>query len=185
VDKKVKRNIIRITSIIFWIVVYFLGRSERFNPDKDPRITYALWMVIGGYIVYESYTQGRNNKTNKKKRKAQLSELLKNRKRYEPKIIERNIPEELHEHIPLVLKWGIDNKILRTELYDNSTDSDLNELKKIESKTDKITIWIKSDSSAEIEKKAFQLTLDAYNELGLWTWNKAHEPNNGEHAGPL
>jgi hypothetical protein len=81
----------------------------------------------------------------------------------------------------LVLKWGIDNNILRTDLYDHSTNSDLSELKKIESKTDIITNWIKSDSRVGIKKRALQLTLDAYNELGLWTWNKANEPNNAEH----
>jgi len=182
-NRKVKRKIIYHALFYFLIIVAFKIRS--LNPNKDLLITYSLWIIIGAYIIYESYKQFKINKTKKEKGKEHVSRLLMNRKRFEPKIITSNIPEDLKEHIPLLLKWGISNKILRTDLFENSTDSDLKELKKIESKTDLITNWINSDSNADIEKKAFQLTLDAYNELGLWTWNKAHEPNNGEHAGPL
>ena len=171
-NKRTRRNIIRVLAGIFWVTLAILGRSERFNPDKDPYIYAVLAISFIGYLIYENfYRLPKIKKTKEVTRNNQLEELLGRIHEYEPKINPGKVPEDFKGYIPLVKKWGINDKILREHLYDSASDTELLELKKIETHSDSIKRWMNESNERTAEIIAFNLTLDAYNELGLWTWD--------------
>lgn len=178
-DKKTKRKIIRISAFIFWTILVILARSERLKQDKNPYIYGILVVSLIGYIIYENfYRVPKIEKTKKKVRGQQLSELLNEKEKYEPKINPDSVPSSFKNYVPLAIKWGISNVIIREHIYDQADKSELLELKKIEKDKEEIEEWINTGNAVMDEKKAFELTLQAYEDLGLWTWDNSVEELN-------
>ena len=50
----------------------------------------------------------------------------------------------------------------------------------MEKKIGLIKEWIESSEEKTSEKEAFGLTIDAYNELGLWTWGNDQKYKNND-----
>ncbi|MEQ9164896.1 MAG: hypothetical protein RLO12_01455 [Fulvivirga sp.] len=171
-DKRTRRNIIRVLAGIFWIALAIMAKSQSFKPEKDPYIYAVLVISFVGYLIYENfYRLPKIEKVKETTRNNQLEQLLERKLEYEPKINPMIVPETFRDFIPLAKKWGIDNRILREHLYESANDSELLELKKIEIESKSIKQWIESTERTS-ETTAFSLTLQAYSELGLWTWEE-------------
>lgn len=173
--KKTRRNILRIGVLLFWAALIILARSERFKADKDPYVYAIVALSFVGYIIYENFFRlPKIEQTKRDTRVKQLSDLLGEKEKYQPKIKKENVPTDFQVYIPIAMKWGLDNKILREHLYESANHSALIELKKIEIDKEKITDWVVTGELSN-EKSAFKLTLNAYDELGLWTWDNAKD----------
>lgn len=171
-NKQVKRKIIRALAVLFAIALAIMVKNQRFKSEKDPIIYTIVVTSFLGYLIYENlYRLPKIEKTKEEARKNQLESLLERKHEYVPRINRDFVPDTFRRFIPLAEKWGIENKILREHLYESSNDSELLELKKIETENDSIKHWIESTETSP-ETSAFNLTLEAYNELGLWTWEQ-------------
>ncbi len=167
-----KKQIRLILGVIFWIVIYFITKSQRFESDKNPYLMAIIYAVFIGHIYYEGIYK--KNKIDNKKtelKNKHLTELKSKINDFTPRITPEDLPSELAEFIPIFKKWGIDNKILKNDLHENAQKSELFELKSVENKRNLIEQWIEnnSDNSPNISK-AISLTLESYDQLGLWTW---------------
>ncbi|WP_299107111.1 hypothetical protein [uncultured Winogradskyella sp.] len=169
-DKKKQIRLILVA--IFWIVIYFITKIQKFESVKNPYFMATIYAVFIGHIFYEGIYKKKKIEHKKNEIKANHLAELKNKKSdLTPKINNEDLPTELIEFIPIFKKWGIDNKILKKDLYENAKHSELFELKSIENKRDIIEKWIKNSSYDNPNiSKALNLTLESYDELGLWTW---------------
>ena len=168
---RLKKEVRLIITILFWGGIYLLARSQRFELDKNPYIMGVIFLVFTGHILYEGVYK--KNKIESKKNEIKgkhLNELKSNLNELTPEITPNELSTELSEFIPIIKKWGIDNKILREDLYENSSNSELIELKSIETKRDVFEKWISENQEKENTIKALNLTLKSYDDLGLWTW---------------
>ncbi|MGB0432548.1 MAG: hypothetical protein ACPGLV_18875, partial [Bacteroidia bacterium] len=77
-----------------------------------------------------------------------------------------------HLLIPIAKHWGITNSILRNHFFEKATTQELKHLKEIEPFIENLSHWIESASDKNKEQLAFEQTLMAYQELGLWTWDE-------------
>ena len=168
-----KKQIRLILGAIFWIAIYFITKSQRFESDKNPYFMAIIYAVFIGHIFYEGIYKKKKieNKKSEIKNK-HLAELKNKQSDLTPKINTEDLPSELVEFIPVFKKWGIDNKILKNDLFENAKKSELFELKSIENKRDIIEKWIENNSGENPNiSKALNLTIKSYDELGLWTWD--------------
>ena len=160
-----------ILGIIFWITIYFITRSQKFETDKNPYLLGIIYAVFIGHIWYEGIYKKKSIENKKTEIKSKHLTQLKNKQiDFTPQINIEDLPTELIEFIPLFKKWGIDNKLLREDLYENAKQDDLFELKLIEKKREIIEKWTGVDTSNPEISKALKLTLKSYDDLGLWTW---------------
>ena len=174
-----KKQIRLFLVLIFWVALYFIVRSQRSETDKNPYLMGIIYAVFIGHIWYEGIYK--KNKIESKKaeiKSKHLSELKAQRTDFIPEINSENLPTELVEFIPLFKKWGIDNKMLRADLYENAKQDELVALKSIENKRKVIEEWIENHSENHNISKALSLTLTSYDELGLWTWETKTENDN-------
>ncbi len=156
---------------LFWVAIYFLAKSQRFESDKNPYLMAILFAFLAGHIYYENvYKKDKIDSRKKEVKNKHLDELKSNLKDYTPEIAIKKLPSELIQLAPLIQKWGVSNKILRDNLYDNSPKSELLELKSIESKKEDLEKWIEANQDEEETIQAIKLTLKSYDDLGLWTW---------------
>jgi len=156
---------------LFWIAIYFIARSQKFEVDKNPYAMAVLFAFLAGHIYYENvYRKGKIDSKKSEIKSKHLGELKSNIKDYNPNIAIDKIPSELNNLIPIILKWGVNNKMLRENLYENAEKSELLELKSIESQKENLQEWIESNQDEEETIKAINLTLKSYDDLGLWTW---------------
>ncbi|MBI1184487.1 hypothetical protein GC194_09455 [bacterium] len=172
-DKRIKRFVFSAVTLVIVGPLVILARSERFRIDKNPVYEIILFSFLVGYIGYEQlYRRPKIDKTKKNSRNKRLEEMLSQIEIYTPKPDINKVPEEFHSLLPLVKHWGVSNKMLRDHFYEKASKSELQELKKIEPFITYITRWIESFEHKNEEHKAFEQTLLAYNELGLWAWNE-------------
>ena len=177
-DKRKKRNIIRIGALMFWSILYILVKIKSFIPDQDGYIYATIAISFVGYLIYENFYRLPKIKNKKMEtREHQLTTLINEKDKYEPKINSTNLPADLQNYIPIITKWGVSNKILREHLYESTEDIELFELKKIEADMDRIKKWLEEENGKSYEKQAFELTIKAYDELGLWTWDDTLQHN--------
>lgn len=170
---KLKKEARLIITIIFWGGIYLLARSQRFELDKNPYIAGIVFLVFIAHILYEGVYKKNKIESRKKEVKGKhLDELKSNLNKLTPEIKTGELPTDFEEFIPIIKKWGIENKILREDLYENSSNNELLELKSIESKRDFFEKWISENQENENVVKALSLTLKSYDDLGLWTWNQ-------------
>jgi hypothetical protein len=131
----------------------------------------GIYLGSIGHIAYEGFYKKKKIDSKRSEIKEKhLNELKSNLLNFTPKIATASLTEYLKEFIPIIEKWGIDNKILREDLYENSENSDLLHLKTIEVQRDAFEQWIDENPDELPTIKAIHLTLQAYDELGLWTW---------------
>ena len=166
-----KKQIRIFLGVIFWIAIYFIARSQRFEADKNPYLMAVMYAVFIFHIGYEGIYKKKKIENKKNEIKSRhLSELKSKMTDITPEINTDDLPTELTELIPLFKKWGIENKMLREDLYENAKKDELIELKSIENKREIIEKWIEINSDNQKVSKALNLTLKSYDELGLWTW---------------
>uniref|UniRef100_UPI00404ABB79 hypothetical protein n=1 Tax=Flavobacterium sp. TaxID=239 RepID=UPI00404ABB79 len=167
-----KKQIRLILIAVFWIAIYFISKSQRFASDKNPYFMVIIYSVFIGHIIYEGIYEKKKIEDKKSEIKNKhLAELKNKQSDLTPKINSEDLPSELVEFIPVFKKWGFDNKILKNDLYESAKQHELFELKSIENKRDIIEKWIENNSDDKPDiSKAMNLTLESYDELGLWTW---------------
>lgn len=166
-----KKQIRLFLALIFWVVLYFIVKSQRFEADKNPYLMGIIYAVFIGHIWYEGIYK--KNKIENKKveiKSKHLLELKAQQTNFIAEINNEDLPTELIEFIPLFKKWGIDNKMLRADLYENAKQDELIALKSIEDKREIIEEWIENNADNHNISKALSLTLTSYDELGLWAW---------------
>jgi len=157
-----------------------IAYNLRISYHKDPLLLSLVFLVLSSHIYYETYKKRKETEILDDSKNKKLEKLKKNPKL---QIVLSNVPEELVEYIDVISQWGIGNKLLREDLYEKSSQQDLYILKNfIDSKFDIINYYI-ANLEDKNTKNALRLTLKAYNDLGLWTWdcNKAsinNEPKN-------
>jgi|GEM_PF-2579340 len=159
--------------LVFWGSIYLIIKNQRFKIDKHPLYKPLIGVLLLGHIGYEGiYKKNKIESKKKEVKKKHLDELNSEIENYKPTIKPENVPNELVFLIPLIEKWGLNNNMLRAELYDKASKKELLELKSIENKREDIENWIKveSESDTQNSSEAFELTLKAYDDLGLWTW---------------
>ncbi|MEP0265604.1 hypothetical protein [Dokdonia sp.] len=131
----------------------------------------AIYIFFIGHIAYEGiYRKNKIDSKRKEVKSRHLNELKSNLSNFTPKIATGKLPSGLTKFIPIIKKWGVDNKILREDLYENSENNELLILKSIESKRDVLEEWINENPEEQNTIKAINLTLKSYDDLGLWTW---------------
>lgn len=167
-----KKQIRLILGTIFWVAIYFITKSQRFETDKNPYLMAVIYAVFIGHICYEGIYKKKKIENKKAEIKIKhLTELKNKQNDFTPKINSEDLPSELIEFIPVFKKWGIDNKMLRDDLYENAKENELFKLKSVENKRKIIEKWVEDNSDIIPDvSKALNLTLKSYDELGLWTW---------------
>ncbi len=166
-----KKQIRLFLAAIFWIAIYFIAKSQKFEMDKNPYLMGIIYAVFIGHIWYEGIYKKKKIENKKTEIKSKhISELKAQQTGFIPEINNEFLPTELVEFIPLFNKWGIDNKMLRDDLYENAKQDELIELKSIENKRGIIEKCIENNSDNQNISKALNLTLKSYDDLGLWTW---------------
>ena len=85
-----------------------------------------IYAVFIGHIYYEGIYKKKKieNKKSEIKNK-HLTELKNKQSDLTPKIKTEDLPSELVEFIPIFKKWGIDNKILKNDLYETAKQNEL------------------------------------------------------------
>lgn len=174
------KNIIRIVKRIqiklvfrFLAVLILVFAYGYFRVNQHDPIIYSIFLIIicGIWIFYE-FKRRKKDRLEKINEKERIQRLKLKIDSYRPSINAENLPREFIEYIPLFEKWGNKNSTLRADLYKNSNNSELLELKSIESIQVELENYISENKNIDsVEKKAIKLTLKAYNDLGLWTWN--------------
>jgi len=170
IDKKTKLFLV----FLFWGAIYLFIRIQKLEVDKHPLYKPLMGVILLGHIGYEGiYKKNKIQSKKKEVKKKHLNELNSEIENYKPTIKSESVPNELVYLIPLVEKWGLNNNMLREELYDKASKKEPLELKSIENKREDIENWIKVESENDTlnSSEAFDLTLKAYDDLGLWTWN--------------
>ncbi|MFD2914864.1 hypothetical protein [Psychroserpens luteus] len=169
----IKKQIRLIFTMLFWIAIYFIVKSQKFESEKNPYLTVFIFAFFIGHIWYEGIYKKKKIENRKTEIKSKhLTELKNKQADFITKINKQDLPTELREFIPLFQKWGIDNKMLREDLYENAKEDELFELKSIENKREIIEKWIESNTNNLDISQTLNLTIKSYDDLGLWTWNK-------------
>ncbi len=165
-----KKQIRILLTVIFWTVIYFIARSQRFEIDKNPYLMGIIYAFFVGHTLYEVFKAKKIENKKSEINSKHLKELKSQQVNFVPNISNKDLPNDLIEFIPLFKKWGIDHKMLREDLYENASHDELLELKSIENKREIIEKWIEEDKNDSPVSKALGLTIKSYDELGLWTW---------------
>lgn len=164
---KTKRRVTNAIGVLFWLSIYFILRKIRFKWEENPLL---VSIVIMGFIVHIFIYYSRISKLNKKKENIKINNVNHLKKSVKLNLDSSVLPSHLSGLIDEIEKWGVENELLRSDLYENSTREELIEFKnKIELKVSQIEDYIENGNES-LEKKAVQLMLQAYNDLGLWTW---------------
>tara|TARA_R110001599_G_scaffold161053_17_gene349155 strand:+ start:27331 stop:27840 length:510 start_codon:yes stop_codon:yes gene_type:complete len=162
----------RISSIIFFIFcmsMFLISIKQRPTYARNPIVYSILVLGISANIIYEYY---RNKKEEKDLLQIKNNKIKKSNKNYQPIIKAEDTPEDLLHFINIINVWGTNNKILREYLYEKSDNQDLISLKNfVDNNIVIINSHINNNENKKISR-ALKLTLKAYNELGLWTWEK-------------
>lgn len=102
----------------------------------------------------------------------ELIKLKSNSQSYKLKINSDKIPTQFASYIYIFEKWGVKNPLLRDDLYEEASEDELKQLKSIEIIIPELKKYISNYNGIDyVEKEAIKLTLKAYHDLGLWTWN--------------
>lgn len=87
-------------------------------------------------------------------------------------IAPENVPENLHDLIPMAEKWGIGDDVIRDDFEGKTTDSEREAFKsKLKGRTAEVTAWLDSFKDGfEMSEEAghFMYMLEALDEMGLW-----------------
>ncbi|AKP52857.1 hypothetical protein [Cyclobacterium amurskyense] len=162
----------RISSIIFFIFcmsMFLISIKQRPTYARNPIFYSILVLGISANIIYEYY---KNKKEEKDLLQIKNNKIKKSNKNYQPIIKAEDTPEDLLQFINIINVWGTNNKILREYLYEKSDNQDLISLKNfVDNNIVIINSHINNNENKKISR-ALKLTLKAYNELGLWTWEK-------------
>jgi hypothetical protein len=160
--------VFRFLSLIILVIIYGYFRVNQHDP-----FIYSIFVIIIGVIwIFYELNRRKNDRLEKIKEEKRIQRLKSRIESFRPSLNTENLPKQFIEYIPLFEKWGNKNSTLRADLYENSNNSELLELKSIESIKIELENYISENKNINsVEKKAIKLTLEAYNDLGLWTWN--------------
>lgn len=168
-NTKTRRLLFDIFSIVFWLSVYIIAKIVRFHWDENPGLVSVL---IAALIVHVLIYQVRLSKLKRKRQVIKASNIEKLKKELKLSLKVNDLPGDLVSLKDIVEKWGVGNNLLRDDLYSNATHDEVWELKQeIETKLEAIEIYLEEGSNTP-EHKAIFNTFKAYNDLGLWTWEK-------------
>lgn len=157
--------------IIFWATLYLLFRFLRAESNENNYVKGILILPVLIHIFYEGiYKEHKIKSKRKEVKEKHLRELKSNLVAYTPKIATAKLPHELQTFIPIIEKWGIENKLLRENLYEHASQEELLALKQIENSRESFENWVLEHENDETTTKAIEMTLQSYNDLGLWTW---------------
>tara|TARA_R110002124_G_scaffold2065_2_gene13406 strand:- start:2321 stop:2779 length:459 start_codon:yes stop_codon:yes gene_type:complete len=149
--------------------MFLISIKQRPTYARNPIVYSILVLGISANIIYEYY---RNKKEEKDLLQIKNNKIKKSNKNYQPIIKAEDTPEDLLHFINIINVWGTNNKILREYLYEKSDNQDLISLKNfVDNNIVIINSHINNNENKKISR-ALKLTLKAYNELGLWTWEK-------------
>ena len=166
-----KKGTYLILGILGLIILRFAYGHYRANSLNDP-YSYSVFIIILGIIgLIYIYKKNKNEKEKNELKYRKVEELKSNIDLYKPKIKTQNLPLTMKKYMSIFEKWGIKNRTLRENLYENSDYDELIELKSVEKIRNEMENFISmNDNQKTNEKVAIKLTLKAYNELGLWSW---------------
>jgi hypothetical protein len=89
-----------------------------------------------------------------------------------PKINPENVPETLHDLVPLAIKWGIADDIMRSDFEQKASEEEKQELKSaMAGRTADINSWLNSFENGKPmsdEAACFMYMLEAVDEMKLW-----------------
>jgi len=163
-----KKKIIWFVSAIFWVSMFVIAKKVRFQWKENP---YLVSILLLGLLIHLFWYQSKLSKLKKQKQKIKLenTEILK--KEIILQLDPNSFPKGLAHLCQISEKWGVENSLLRENLYEKSHNDELWELKdNIESSKKLIEDYLKQPNDS-IEFNSLQLTFQAYNDLGLWTWS--------------
>ena len=168
-DKSVKKKIFGIISLVFWVCMFLIARKIRFQWKENPIL---VTIMLTGLVVHIFWYQNKLSKLKKEKKKikADNTEILKTKIKLD--LDPKSFPEKItHLHL-IAEKWGVDNEVLREDLYENTHNDELWELKElVEREKEQLEEYLLTPIESP-EFNALRLTFQAYNDLGLWTWEK-------------
>ncbi len=83
-----------------------------------------------------------------------------------------NVPENLHDLIPMAEKWGIGDDVIRDDFEEKTSEAEKEEFKnKLKGRTADVTAWLDSfEDGLDMSEEAghFMYMLEALDEMGLW-----------------
>ena len=169
-----KRKIVTIISITAVIIAVVIGSLIttllRMGIHNNDYIAFAAYTLFFAIVLISIYRRSRIRKERVKLNQEEIKDQKDKTKGVNISI--DKLPSSLKPYVDLFEKWGISNSILRDELYEKSTKEDLFNLKEIEAIYDELKMFVSNDGNENIEEmKAVKLTLEAYKDMGLWTWN--------------
>lgn len=171
---KNKRRIFDAISFVFWLAMFLMLRKVRFKWEENPIL---VSIIITGLIIHLFIYQSRLSKLKKRKLEIKSNNINAIKKETQLSLDRKALPTELSQLKDMFEKWGVQNDLLREDLYENTTRDELLELKnEIEPFLSQIESFLKSEQNTS-EYQAVLLTHQAYNDLGLWTWEKDNAHN--------
>ena len=169
ITTKNKRRIFNAISFVFWLAIYLMLRKVRFKWEENPIL---VSIIITGLIIHVFIYQGRLSKIKKKRLEIKSNNISGLKKDNQLILDKTQLPTELSSLKVLFEKWGIQNDLLREDLYENTSREELLEFKnEIEPFLNQIENYLKNEQKTS-EYQAILLTHKAYGDLGLWTWGQ-------------